>query len=254
MLRLHSFGPPDGRPVLALHGLAGHGRRFRQLATEQLPHLRVHAPDLRAHGGSPTDPPWTLARHVADIVALLDGLGVDRLAVIGHSLGATVAVHLARRVPHRVSRLVLLAPETGVPDEAIRAKIEYPTQTPVFDDPRAAAGARAAHWPRTVAHLVPAEVEDHLERGRDGRWRWRYLPEAVAATRYELLQPAPTPPPGTPTLLVVAARDGAVSPEYVAVGQDALGPRLSMVELDCGHEIHLERPAWTGALIRDFLA
>ncbi|GIH17905.1 alpha/beta fold hydrolase [Rugosimonospora africana] len=253
MLRLHSFGPADGRPVLALHGLKGHGRRFRRLATEQLPHLRVHAPDLRGHGGSPVDPPWTLERHVADIVATLDTLGLNRLAVIGHSLGATVAVHLARRAPHRVSRLVLLDPGIGMPDGLARAKTGDALDAPAFDDPRDAARERAAFWPATAAHLVPDEIADHLAQGPDGRWRWRYLPEMAAATYDELVRPALTPPPGTPTLLVVAAR-GVVGPEYVDACRAALGAELTRVELDCGHHVHLERPAWTGALIRDFLA
>ncbi len=253
MLRLHSFGPPESRPVLALHGLKGHGRRFRQLATEQLPHLRVHAPDLRGHGGSPVDPPWTLERHVADIVATLDTLGVDRLAVIGHSLGATVAVYLARRVPHRVSRLVLLEPGIGYPVGVARAKAEDALDAPAFDDPRDAARARAAFWPATAAHLVLDEIADHLARGPDGRWRWRYLPEMAAAAYDELVRPALTPPPGTPTLLVVASR-GVVPPGYVAACRAALGAGLTLIELDCGHHVHLERPAWTGALVRDFLA
>jgi lipase len=253
VLRLHSFGPPDGRPVLALHGLTGHGRRFRQLATEQLPHLRVHAPDLRGHGGSPADPPWTLERHVEDILATLDALGVNRLAVIGHSLGATVAVHLARRAPHRVSRIVLLDPQIGMPAET-RAKARDTLDAPVFDDPQEAARDRAAFWPATAAHLVATEVAEHLERGPDGRWRWRYLPEMAAAIRDDLARPALTPPPGTPTLLVVAARYGTVGPDYVAACRATLGTRLSLVELDCGRNLHLERPAWTGALIRDFLA
>jgi lipase len=254
VLRLHSFGPADGRPVLALHALEGHGRRYRQLATEQLPHVRVHAPDLRGHGGSPTDPPWTLEQHVTDLVAVLDGLRVDRLAVIGHSLGATVAVHLARRVPHRVSRLVLLDPGIGLPEELARRQADEALAAPVFDDPRQAARERAGHWPAHAHHLVAAEIDEHLECGSDGRWRWRYLPATVAAGYAQLARPALTPPPGTPTLLVAAARYGIVRPDYVAACHAALGADLSLVELDCGHQVPMERPAWTGALIRDFLA
>jgi lipase len=254
VLRLHSFGPSDGRPVLALHATQGHGRRYRQLATEQLPHILVHAPDLRGHGDSPADPPWTLEQHVADLVALLDRLRVDRLAVIGHSLGAAVAVHLARRVPHRVSRLVLLDPGIGLPQEVARQRADEALRAPVFDDPRQAVQERTGHWPPHIHHLIPAEVDDHLERGGDGRWRWRYSPAMAAASYAELARPALTPPPGTATLLVMAARSKAVDPDYVAACRESLGTDLSVVELDCGPQLPLERPAWTGALVRDFLA
>ena len=254
MLRLHSFGPADGRPVLALHGLKGHGPRFRELATEQLPHLRVHAPDLRGHGGSPMGPPWTLEQHTADVVAVMDSLGLYRVAVIGHGIGATLAVYLARRVPHRVSRIVLLDPGIGLPPALARAKARDALDPPAFDDPEQAAQARTKYWPVAAHHLVAAEVADHLEQGPDGRWRWRYLPEMAAATFAQLARPAVTPPPTTPTLLMIAGRYGAVSPDYVAACRESLGERLTVTELDCGHQIHVERSGWTGALIRDFLA
>lgn len=52
-LNTHLFGPTDAPEVLALHGLTGHGRRWRNLAEQHLPDVRVIAPDLRGHGRSP---------------------------------------------------------------------------------------------------------------------------------------------------------------------------------------------------------
>ena len=52
VLNVHLFGPDDGRPVVALHGVTGHALRWRVLA-EQLPELRLVAVDLRGHGHSP---------------------------------------------------------------------------------------------------------------------------------------------------------------------------------------------------------
>ena len=54
-LHVHLFGPDDGRPVVALHGVTGHARRWAVLA-EQLPELRLIAVDLRGHGHSPKTP------------------------------------------------------------------------------------------------------------------------------------------------------------------------------------------------------
>ena len=73
-LHLHRFGPAGGRPLVALHGLKGYGGRWRRFAEEQLPGYLVLAPDLRGHGLSPTAPPWTLERHAADVLAVLDEL------------------------------------------------------------------------------------------------------------------------------------------------------------------------------------
>src|SRR4029077_16857379 len=61
-LNLHAWGDVNAPPVVFLHGLNAHGRRFRRLAEEQLAdRFHVLAPDLRGHAGSGWEPPWTLA-------------------------------------------------------------------------------------------------------------------------------------------------------------------------------------------------
>ena len=59
-LHLHEWGDPGAPVVLCLHGVTGHGLRFRRLAEERLAtRYRVLAPDLRGHGRSGWEPPWT---------------------------------------------------------------------------------------------------------------------------------------------------------------------------------------------------
>ena len=103
-LHLHTWGPRDAPPVLVVHGVRNTGARYRRLAEEGLPHRRVIAPDLRGHGSSAWDPPWDVATHVADLVALLDDEGLGPVPVIGHSFGGFLALRLAAAVPDRVSR------------------------------------------------------------------------------------------------------------------------------------------------------
>jgi lipase len=194
-LHVHHLGPDDGRPLVALHGLTGHGRGWRAFAGEQLPGFRVHAPDLRGNGLSPTVPPWTLEQHAADVLAVLDRAGLD---------------------------------------------------PPAFDTP--ADGARSLPpW------LGEDEIEHHLHRGTDGRWRWRYSPAAAVTAFSELARPAVPPPPGTPTLLVLARTDRGDQYAYAGLCRAALGDDLTLAELDSGHHLHQQRPAETGALTRDFL-
>ena len=60
VLNVHHFGDPDGEPLLAVHGITAHGRRFRRLAEEALPQRRTVAVDLRGHGRSVYDGPWSI--------------------------------------------------------------------------------------------------------------------------------------------------------------------------------------------------
>jgi pimeloyl-ACP methyl ester carboxylesterase len=109
-----------GTPVLLLHGFPDSSRVWRH----QVPALvgagfRAIAPDLRGFGES--DRPdgveeYRMTRIVADVVALLDELGVERAHVVGHDWGAGLAWVLAALVPGRVDRLVVLSvghPNTG---------------------------------------------------------------------------------------------------------------------------------------------
>ena len=99
----------EGPPVLALHGLASSGHWYERLAARLSASYRIIAPDQRGHGRTnqaPSGYDWeTLAR---DMAGLVDHLGLDRVAVLGHSWGGHVATNLAARFPRRVSRLVLI--------------------------------------------------------------------------------------------------------------------------------------------------
>ena len=110
-LHVHEWGDPHAPPVVCLHGVSAHGRRFRKLAEERLArHFRVLAPDLRGHGRSGNDPPWDIATHLGDVLESVDGADVDRAIWIGHSFGGRLVLHLAAQAPERLTAAVLLDP------------------------------------------------------------------------------------------------------------------------------------------------
>ena len=103
----------EGRPVVLLHGFPDTGRLWRH----QVPALagagfQVITPDLRGYGGSdkPTDTAsYAIPFLAADVLAVLDHLGVDRAHVVGHDWGAALAWALASFAPERVDHLVVLS-------------------------------------------------------------------------------------------------------------------------------------------------
>ncbi|MBS1675621.1 MAG: alpha/beta fold hydrolase [Actinobacteria bacterium] len=103
------FGPESDRDaVLAIHGITANGRSWDTLAG-LLPGRRILAPDLRGRARSNAlPPPYGLRRHAEDLAALLDADGGGARTVIGHSMGAFVAVALAAARPDLVRRLVLV--------------------------------------------------------------------------------------------------------------------------------------------------
>jgi lipase len=115
-LHLERYG--SGEPLVCLHGLQELGSHFAPLAV-RLPGRELLAPDLRGHGASEWEPPWSLEQHLEDVLETVgDEPGRDWC---GHSFGGRLCVELANRRPELVGRLVLLDPALRLqPENALR--------------------------------------------------------------------------------------------------------------------------------------
>jgi 3-oxoadipate enol-lactonase len=109
----------EGPAVLFVHGLGGTSTVFQVQADALAERFQVIRPDLSGAGRSPTVGDISVDSHADDLVALLDALGVERAAVVGHSMGTLVARVLAARHPDKVSALALLG-AVREPSEAVR--------------------------------------------------------------------------------------------------------------------------------------
>jgi pimeloyl-ACP methyl ester carboxylesterase len=102
----------DGKgPALALvHGVGARGQMWERVVEIMKPHFTCITYDLRGHGNSPKlEGPITLDDLVADLEALREDVGIERLSVFGHSLGGMVAPAYARAFPGRTSSVGLLS-------------------------------------------------------------------------------------------------------------------------------------------------
>lgn len=247
-------GPRSAPPLLLLHGITDGGATWDRVAAALETEFDLIIPDARGHGASsrvrgPVDVP-TLAR---DAAAVLDGLGVARAAVWGHSMGAATAAAMAAARPALVSALILEDPpyrdgdpgagdppaqgDAAPPDPHLDAflalLVAMREMTPAErlaiarrDNPTWAA-AEQSPWAETKAQFDPRfSVPGGLGRG------WRETLAAVAA----------------PTLLVTGdpERGGIVTPE-VACEAVALLPRGHARRIaGTGHSVH--RDAFDTAL------
>ena len=109
-LRMHVAEAGAGEPVLLLHGFPQHWWEWRGVIPRLAPHYRVIAPDLRGAGW--TDTPaegYTSEQQRADVPALLDHLGLDRVRLVGHAWSAIVGFQLAIQHPERIQQYVSLS-------------------------------------------------------------------------------------------------------------------------------------------------
>jgi pimeloyl-ACP methyl ester carboxylesterase len=98
----------ETEPVLCIHGISSQRRLFDWLRAAA-PELSLVVPDLRGRGDSfGVGGPFGMARHAADMVAVLDALGLDAVHACGMSMGGFVAVELATAYPDRVRTVTLV--------------------------------------------------------------------------------------------------------------------------------------------------
>ena len=119
----------DGEPLLLLHGGTGIGADWGLVFTAGDPAgFRVIVPDLRGHGRS-TNPSraFTFRQAAADVLALLDHLGIARATAIGLSMGAKTLLHVATQQPDRIEAMVLVSATPYFPAPARAAMAQLST-------------------------------------------------------------------------------------------------------------------------------
>ncbi|MCJ0874205.1 alpha/beta fold hydrolase [Streptomyces sp. AP-93] len=180
-------GPPAGPPVLLLPALGGTVADWAAVRDELARERRVFALDLRGHGASARPSAYSLPLMRDDVLGFLDALGLDRVDLVGHSMGGVVAYLVAAAQPHRVGRLVLEDAPAPLPREA--AAPVRPEGDLAFDwamvlavrpqldrpDPAWLAGLSRITAPTLVvyggpaSHLPPASFDEVVRRIPDAR-------------------------------------------------------------------------------------
>jgi|CXWL01.1.fsa_nt_gi 2-succinyl-5-enolpyruvyl-6-hydroxy-3-cyclohexene-1-carboxylate synthase len=111
--------PPVGRsaPLVLLHGFTGHVAGLAEFRSH-LDGLETIAFDLPGHGEAPAGTELTFADAVEEVLAELDRRGLDRVHLLGYSLGGRVALAAAVAAPERFASLTLIGASPGIPDDA----------------------------------------------------------------------------------------------------------------------------------------
>lgn len=184
----------SGIPLLGLHGITANHRSFRGLA-ESVPNPLL-AIDQRGRGGSRDLPgPYGLVQLADDARDVLDAAGLERVIVVGHSMGAFVATRLAERCPDRVLGLVLLdgglplrppppdvriTPEDALGPAVARLQMEFDS-APAYREFWRAHPAVGPYWNDLFEEYI-----DYDLRRIDGSLRSSTRPEAMETNFFEL--------------------------------------------------------------------
>jgi pimeloyl-ACP methyl ester carboxylesterase len=189
-IRVHCIDH-DGEepPVVLLPGLTANANSFDGLVEAGLaPHFRVIAIDLRGRGLS--DKPatgYSIAEHAADVIGLMDSLGIKDAVVGGHSFGGMLAMYIASRFPDRVQKLIILDSAAGLISPETREMIkpslgrlgrrfssweeymDFIKKAPFFD----------GWWEPAIENYYRADVETAGDGSVSPRSRYENIAEAL---------------------------------------------------------------------------
>lgn len=205
-------GDPGAPPMLLLHALGDNAGYWETVGAALAEAFRVYTPDLRGHGSSDWPGSYSFELMRDDILGFLDALGLDRITLIGHSMGGTVAYLIAEEQPERVERLIL--EDTPPPLPRDRAIPERPEGPLPFD------------WP--VVPAIAGQLNDP-----DPAW-WDRLTEITA-----------------PTLIVGGGPASHIPQDKLADAAGRI-PDCRLMTIPAGHHVHTARPAEFIAAVLDF--
>ena len=246
-----------GSGLLLLHGFTGAKEDFADwIDAFAARGFHVVAPDHRGHGasGQPAEESdYSLATFADDARRLVDELGWDRFALLGHSMGGVIAQHLALAVPERVSALVLMDTTyrnvDGI-DPALVALATAVVRTEGVERLLELMNERDAPLATAADARVRAEREGYIAFGE--RKFLACSPAMYAAMAAELLNDhdylAQLATLDVPTLVVVGEQDTPfLAPSQVMA--DAIPDAELVVLPDAGHSPQFEAPeAWWDAV------
>ena len=253
MTILHHQSQGSGPPVLVLHGLFGSATNWRAVARLLADRYRVITADLRNHGRSPHHAAMTYPLMARDVEELMDALGLERAAVVGHSMGGKAAMMLALTHPLRVERLAVvdIAParytHTHAPLIAAMQGLDLAALRSRADADRLLRDA----VPDTATRLFLLQ-NLALEQGR---YFWRLN---LAALRGHLDDIMGFPSAGGatydgPVLFLRGERSDYVTAAHSEPILECF-PRARIVTVgDAGHWVHADQPEQLVAQLRHFL-
>ncbi|MCC6931588.1 MAG: alpha/beta hydrolase [Gemmatimonadaceae bacterium] len=248
-VRVVEGGDVQAPPVLFLHGWGASVYYYRKILPAVVQGgYRVIAMDLRGHGGSdkPRDESlYTADAMAAHVEAVIDTLGVGRLAVVAHSLGGGVALDVARRQGARLTSLMLLAP-VGLASVRFLLLARLATPAPVTPLVQYAVppwtiplAVRAING--TLGDFAMRDVDEYRAPTRDPAFAWA-LRTLLHRYRLEPRTPAELAAVTAPVLLMLGGQDLLVRAGESAARVQELPGWRSCILPRAGHVLAEEVP------------
>lgn len=244
----------NGVPLLLTHGMAAHAHWWDAV----VPHLagcHAVAVDFRGHGDSEWHPEGVYTSDVwtADIEAAADALGWERFALVGHSMGARIALDYAEKRPQRLRSLAGVDFLPDFYDSGTRKHEKTRTRPqPVYDDPGPMMEKYRLQPPGTLLsrEQLNALGRQSLRRA-DDKWTWKFDWRAFTFPYGPVWPQLPKIP--TRSLLVRGEHSTIVNDADLAKMAGLMPDAKTAVVAGAHHHVPLDTPAELASVLLAFV-
>jgi pimeloyl-ACP methyl ester carboxylesterase len=246
-----------GPPLIILHGLYGSSDNWVSIARELSDQFEVYVPDQRNHGESPHDEVHDYRSMSNDLCEFMDEHGIEKAALLGHSMGGKTAMLFAMECPERIASLIVvdIAP---VPYHDLATNSRIAANHGKMIDAMMAVDITSADSRGEVSKALSTAIGSkrvrmflmkNLTRDDDQRFRWQINLSALRNNLDEIMEGLPYEEvvasgglKGFPVLFVRGEESDYIRPEHHATIK-RIFPTAEIVSIPgAGHWLHAEQP------------
>lgn len=249
---LHTHISGEGPPVVLIHGLFGSYDNLGVIERSLSDQFQVINVDVRNHGQSPHHNQMTYQLMAEDLKETLAHHGIDRTAILGHSMGGKLAMAFALAYPQQVSKLVV----------ADVAPVQYPPRHDAVLTGLAAVDlgqltSRRQADEQLAQYISESGVRQFLLKSlvKEGdKFCWRFnLPALIDNYPQLISAPLSDQSYNGPVLFIKGGESDYILREHRPVILQLFPQAQAKIIQGTGHWLHAEKPAAFSKLVRDFL-
>jgi esterase len=179
-----------GRPIVFLHGGGLNAHTFDMVCLALHQRYRCLALDQRGHGDSEWSPTGDYGYEpmAADLLSFIDHLALDKLMLVGMSMGGQTSIAFATSNPDRLGALILIDTGPYLHPAGVAKIREFMSQPPVLDTVDDFVARALAFNPHRQARLLRMSLLNNLRQLPDGRWTWKWDPRRWTLGREDQLR------------------------------------------------------------------
>jgi len=250
----------SGKTLVLISGLGYPLWQWHKMVPFLAKHFQVIAFDNRGVGQSDKPSgPYSAQMLAADIAGLLDVLGIEKAAIMGHSMGGFIAQAMALDFPEKVSELILCSTNFGGPNHVPVTPEAFAVLSDTTSDPltRFTNGLKvstAPGWSDAHPDIVNEWVEWRVANPMDIAGYQSQFAIGLALTTKEASFENKLSNISVPTLILFGAHDKVVPPENAELLQKQVRRSQTMIIPDAGHFFPIEVPDTASQIVIDFLS